>query len=74
MATTMHYSNERMTIDALWTILSQQTENVKKALAARLKESLAKESGMSHKSMEEAWKFVDTLSIKGENDVPADEI
>ena len=39
MATTMHYPNESSTIDALWTILSQQTENVKRALSVRLTDS-----------------------------------
>lgn len=39
MATTIHYPNESSTIDALWTILSQQTENVKRALSARLTNS-----------------------------------
>ena len=40
MATTIHYPNESSTIDALWTILNQQSESVKKALAARLKRIL----------------------------------
>ena len=39
MATTMHYPSESSTIDALWTILSQQTENVKCALSVRLTNS-----------------------------------
>lgn len=39
MATTIHYPSESSTIDALWTILSQQTENVKRALSARLTDS-----------------------------------
>ena len=43
MATTIHYPNESSTIDALWTILNQQSDSVKKALAARLKESLSHE-------------------------------
>ena len=54
MATTIHYPNESSTIDALWTILNQQSESVKKALAARLKESLSHEKVLPHKSMEEA--------------------
>ena len=73
MATTIHYPNERSTIDALWTILNQQSETVKKALAARLKESLAHEKKLPHKSMEEALAFVDTLSLKGQRPVPKDE-
>lgn len=36
MATTIHYPSESSTIDVLWSILSQQTETVKRALAARL--------------------------------------
>ena len=43
MATTIHYPSESSTIDALWTILSQQTENVKHALAARLTDSFSVE-------------------------------
>lgn len=39
MATTIHYPSESSTIDALWTILSQQTENVKRALSVRLTNS-----------------------------------
>ena len=39
MATTLHYPSESSTIDALWTILSQQTENVKRALSVRLTNS-----------------------------------
>ena len=73
MATTIHYPNESSTIDALWTILNQQSESVKKALAARLKESLSHEKVLPHKSMEEALAFIDTLSLKGKREVPADE-
>ena len=73
MATTIHYPNESSTIDALWTILNQQSENVKKALVARLKESLSNEKVLPHKSMEEAMAFIDTLSLKGKREVPADE-
>ena len=73
MATTIHYPNESSTIDALWTILNQQSENVKKALVARLKESLSNEKVLPHKSMEEAMAFIDTLSLKGKKEVPADE-
>ena len=73
MATTIHYPNESSTIDALWTILNQQSENVKKALVARLKESLSNEKVLPHKSMEEAMAFIDTLSLKGKRTVPADE-
>ena len=36
MAATMHYPSESSTIDVLWTILNQQTETVKRALAERL--------------------------------------
>ena len=39
MATTIHYPSESSTIDVLWNILSQQTENVKRVLAARLTDS-----------------------------------
>ena len=73
MATTIQHPNERSTIDALWTILNQQTESVKRALAARLKASLAQEKNLPHKSMEEALAFVEALSLKGEKSVPADE-
>ena len=73
MATTIHYPNENSTIEALWTILNQQSESVKKVLAARLKESLAHEKALPHKSMEEALAFVETLSLKGQNPIPADE-
>lgn len=73
MATTIHYPNEHSTIEALWTILSQQSESVKKVLVSRLKESLAQEKALPHKSMEEALAFVETLSLKGNNPVPADE-
>ena len=41
MATTIHYPSESSTIDVLWTILSQQTENVKRVLAARLTDSFS---------------------------------
>ena len=73
MATTIHYPNESSTIDALWIILNQQSENVKKALVARLKESLSNEKVLPNKSMEEALAFIDTLSLKGKREVPADE-
>ena len=73
MATTIHYPNENSTIEALWTILNQQSESVKKVLAARLKESLAHEKALPNKSMEEALAFIDTLSLKGKREVPADE-
>ena len=73
MATTIHYPNESSTIDALWTILNQQSESVKKALAARLKESLSNEKVLPNKSMEEALAFVDTLSLRDKSAVPADE-
>ena len=74
MATTIHYPSESSTIDVLWTILSQQSENVKKALAARLKDSLSQnENTVRTRSLNEAMTFVDTLSIKGKASVPADE-
>lgn len=73
MKTKIHYPNERATIDALWTILNQQTESVKRALAIRLTESLAQERVPLCKNMEEALAFVETLSLKGEKSVPADE-
>ena len=41
MATTIHYPSESSTIDVLWAILSQQTENVKRVLAARLADSVS---------------------------------
>ena len=41
MATTIHYPSESSTIDALWTILSQQTDNVKRTLATRLMDSFS---------------------------------
>ena len=74
MATTIHYSNESSTIDALWTILSSQTETVKKALAARLRDSLSQnENTVRTRSLNEAMAYVDTLSVKGKISVPADE-
>lgn len=73
MATTIQYPNESTTIDALWTILNQQTESVKRALAERLNQSLSVEKVVSYKKMDEALEFVKTLSIKGGNPVPADE-
>lgn len=73
MATTIQYPNESTTIDALWTILNQQTESVKRALAERLNQSLSVEKVVSYKKMDEALEFVRTLSIKGGNPVPADE-
>ena len=74
MATTIHYPSESSTIDVLWTILSQQSENVKKALAARLKDSLSQnENTVRTRSLNEAMTFVDTLSVKGKASVPADE-
>ena len=42
MSATIHYPSESSTIDVLWTILSQQTENVKRVLAARLNESFSR--------------------------------
>ena len=73
MATTIQYPNESTTIDALWTILNQQTESVKRALAERLNQSLSVEKVVSYKKMDEALEFVRNLSIKGGNPVPADE-
>ena len=74
MATTIHYPSESSTIDALWTILSQQTDTVKKALADRLKDSLSQNMKSDRtKSMEEALDFVRTLSVKGGDPVPEDE-
>lgn len=74
MATEIHYPNELSTIDALWTILSSQTETVKKALAARLKDSLSQnENTVRTRSLKEAMAYVDTLSVKGKTPVPADE-
>ena len=74
MATPIHYPSESSTIDVLWTILSQQSENVKKALAARLKDSLSQnENTVRTRSLNEAMTFVDTLSVKGKASVPADE-
>jgi hypothetical protein len=74
MATTIHYPSESSTIDALWTILSQQTENVKRALSARLKDSLSQnENAVRTRNLNEAMAFVDTLSLKGKTSVPADE-
>ena len=74
MSATIHYPSESSTIDALWTILSQQTETVKKVLAARLKDSLSQnENTVRTRSLNEALAFVDTLSIKGKTTVPADE-
>lgn len=73
MATTIQYPNESTTIDALWTILNQQTESVKRALAERLNQSLSVEKVVSYKKMDEALEFVRTLSIKGGSPVPADE-
>lgn len=46
MATTIHYPSESSTIDVLWTILSQQTENVKRALAARLTDSFSTKTAL----------------------------
>ena len=51
MATTIHYPSEASTIDALWTILSQQSENVKQALVTRLADSLAAEKYIPKKNM-----------------------
>ena len=74
MSATIHYPSESSTIDVLWTILSQQTETVKKALAARLKDSLSQnENTVRTRSLNEAMAFVDTLSVKGHASVPADE-
>ena len=74
MATKIHYPSESSTIDALWTILSQQTDTVKKALADRLKDSLSQNMKSDRtKSMEEALDFVRTLSVKGGDPVPEDE-
>lgn len=73
MATAINYSNESSTIDALWTILKQQSEGVRQALATRLAHSLVHEETIRYKSMEEALAFVRTLSIKDGNPVPADE-
>ena len=74
MSATIHYHSESSTIDALWTILSQQTETVKKVLAARLKDSLSQnENTVRTRSLNEALAFVDTLSIKGKTTVPADD-
>ena len=73
MATTIQHPNESSTIDALWTILNQQTESVKRALAARLNAPLTQERNLPHKNLEEALAFVETLSLKGEKSVPADE-
>lgn len=73
MATAIHYSNESSTIDALWTILKQQSEGVRQALATRLAHSLAHEGSSRYKNPEEALAFVRTLSIKDGNPVPADE-
>ena len=74
MAKPIHYPSESSTIDVLWTILSQQSENVKKALAARLKDSLSQnENIVRTRSLNEAMTFVDTLSVKGKTSVPADE-
>lgn len=50
MATTIHYPSESSTIDVLWTILSQQTENVKRALAARLSDSFSTKTALSKNS------------------------
>lgn len=49
MATTVHYPSETSTIDVLWTILSQQTENVKRALAARLADSITTKETTSNR-------------------------
>ena len=75
MSATTHYPSESSTIDVLWTILSQQTETVKKALAARLKDSLSQNDNTTVRtgSMNEAMAFVDTLSVKGKTSVPTDE-
>ena len=74
MSATTHNPSESSTIDVLWTILSQQTETVKKALAARLKDSLSQnDNTVRTRSMKEAMAYVDTLSVKGKTSVPADE-
>lgn len=74
MATKIHYPSESSTIDVLWTILSQQTDTVKRALADRLKDSLSQNMKSDRtKSMEEALDFVRTLSVKGGDPVPEDE-
>ena len=49
MSATVHYPSESSTIDVLWTILSQQTETVKRALAARLVNSFAVENNENPK-------------------------
>ncbi|MBQ8520502.1 MAG: hypothetical protein IJ456_03830 [Bacteroides sp.] len=41
MATTIHNTNDSSTVDALWTLIDQQTESVKQVLAHRLADSLA---------------------------------
>ena len=49
MATTIHCPSESSTIDVLWAILSQQTDTVKRVLAARLVDSIsAKELPSNH--------------------------
>ena len=73
MATKIHYPNEASTIDALWTILSQQSESVKRVLSQRLSESLVSKKSIHTKNLNEALAFVKTLSIKGGTPVPADE-
>lgn len=41
MATIIQQQTERTIIDALWTILNQQTESVRQALASRLQDTLS---------------------------------
>ena len=72
MATIQH-SNDSSTVDALWTLISQQTENVKRELAERLADSLSPKENKVYPTMEEALSLVKTLSVKSENVVPIDE-
>lgn len=63
---TIHYSNESSTIDALWVLLSQQTENVKRVLAERLNDSLSSENKNYNKVVDEALSIAKSLSETSE--------
>ena len=63
---TIHYSNESSTIDALWVLLSQQTENVRRVLAERLNDSLSSENKNYNKVVDEALSIAKSLSETSE--------
>lgn len=74
MITTTLNPTDNSIIEALWTLIRPLKQSVRRQLATRLEDSIREENKTKSSTMdiEEAMKFVESLSVKGKEKVPND--